>query len=142
MSTICIKLSCIETSEIVGNDVYASSFLTIFRPPVERSGTEKRKIAPPLWGTYCENRWHGSQQHCNKKQECYWQANDLCGLFHTKALLSSVLYWVNYLKHIFTLHIIVPEKRSIFFKTFETLRVQRLFVWMNKSPVLFFVYLK
>ena len=31
MSTICIKLSCIETSEIVGNDVYASSFLTIFR---------------------------------------------------------------------------------------------------------------
>jgi len=26
MSTICIKLSCIETSEIVGNDVYASLF--------------------------------------------------------------------------------------------------------------------
>ena len=40
MSTICIKLSCIETSEIVGNDVYASSFLTIFRFGVERSGTE------------------------------------------------------------------------------------------------------
>ena len=54
MSTICIKLSCIETSEIVGNDVYASSFLTIFRFRVERSGTENRKIAPPLLGTYCE----------------------------------------------------------------------------------------
>ena len=48
MSTICIKLSCIETSEIAGNDVYASSFLTIFRFGVERSGTENRKIAPPL----------------------------------------------------------------------------------------------
>ena len=44
MSTICMKLSCIETSEIAGNDVYASSFLTIFRFGVERSGTEKFQI--------------------------------------------------------------------------------------------------
>ena len=38
-----MKLSCIETSEIAGNDVYASSFLTIFRFGVERSGTENQK---------------------------------------------------------------------------------------------------
>ena len=54
MSTICIKLSYIETSEIAGNDVYASSFLTIFRFGVERSGTENRKIALPNRRDYCE----------------------------------------------------------------------------------------
>jgi hypothetical protein len=30
MSTICIKLSCLETTEIVGNDVYASFFYDFF----------------------------------------------------------------------------------------------------------------
>ena len=48
MSTICIKLSCIEIADIAGKGVYASSFLAIFRFGVERSGTENRKIAPPL----------------------------------------------------------------------------------------------
>ena len=33
---------------ITGKGVYASSFLAIFRFRVERSGTENRKIAPPL----------------------------------------------------------------------------------------------
>ena len=59
MSTICMKLSCIETSEIVGNDVYASSFLTIFRPHVERSGTDPSFIfhcsifSPQMQGVSC-----------------------------------------------------------------------------------------
>ena len=46
MSTICMKLSCIETSEIVGNDVYASSFPLIFRPRgAQQSGKPKNRAA-------------------------------------------------------------------------------------------------
>ena len=54
MSTICIKLSGIETSETAGNDVYASSFLAVFWFRVVRNRTQNQKITPQNQWEFCK----------------------------------------------------------------------------------------
>jgi hypothetical protein len=106
-----MKLSCIETSEIVGNDVYASSFLTIFRFGVERSGTENKSRATAFWNllrmcaTVCHGTYmaEGSELLATPQASFYYRkalidGTDLLPLLYCSILFSKCQLFGHFLR--------------------------------------------